>query len=121
MGNRFMNPYFEPLIQTLIVALKSSKLKAVHPNQKTGPLYELTNLDKRCLYNYNFWIKLIRENYSSNTFQELINLVAYENEYLSEIIINAILKGFYRLQVDECKNYIEAASYLMLIEDSYQK
>ena len=79
MGNRFMNPYFEPLIQTLIVALRSSKLKAVHPNQKTGPLYELTNLDKRCLYNYNFSIKLIRE------------------------------------------NYIEAASYLMLIEDFYQK
>lgn len=45
--------------------------------------------------------------------------MAYENEYLSEIIINAILKGFYRLTVDDCKNYIEAASYLILINDSY--
>jgi len=67
----------------------------------------------------NFWIKLIGENYSSKSVGEMINLVAYENEFISEIIINVILNGFFRISVDECKNYIEAATYLLLINDSY--
>ena len=85
--------------------------------QKKGWV-DLSVIDKKCLYSIQFWRKLIEEVESFKFVGELIQLLAYENPYISEIITYVLTKGLYRTTIYESANYLEAAFHLLQIQDS---
>ncbi|KRW99755.1 Armadillo-type fold [Pseudocohnilembus persalinus] len=135
IGNRFYSARYKPVLQviiTLLIDSKNSTYPEVNPSlnnaKQQSEKFDLNVYDKKCLYNQFFWDKLFaysnedsmqaNKNISlSELISCLIQHMAYENEFLSEVIAQVILKNIYLQKFDEC---LSSLYTFLLIEDSLQ-
>lgn len=127
MGNRYTEPEFNPLIQTVANMVKRSRVTT-----KTGappytslarqgyPVYELSANDMKCLFCSDFYEKTLREKYDPQSFGHIIQHFSFENEGFSQTLAEIILKGLNKANYDDVKPYLEAMSYFISLNDMFQ-
>lgn len=130
IGNRYSEPEFSPLIQTVANMVKRSRVTT-----KTGappytslarqgyPVYELSPTDMKCLFCAEFYEKALRDKSDKNesqSFGHIIQHFSFENEGFSQTLAEIILKGLNRSNYDDVKPYLEAMSYFISLNDMFQ-
>ena len=124
MGNRYTDPEFNPLIQTLARMVSRTKVPTKSGNQpntsasKQGlSLFELSENDMKCLLCPDFYEKTLKEKYDPQALGLIIQHLSFENESFSYCIAEILLKGINRCNYEEVKPYLEAMSYFISIKD----
>lgn len=75
----------------------------------------MSPLDKKCLYSLEFYRKSIWYAYGIGMFGGILNLVCFENEYISEIVTKVLILGFNLVSIGAASQIIESTQALLEI------
>lgn len=113
------------LIKTLSILIKHFKPKSFPKVSQTDKspiplqnLREVSAVQKKFLYSYEFWLKLFIEIPSSEYFAPLVVWASYENELLSEIICVCLLRVIFKAISDTTQQVMEIVEIVLKINDS---
>ena len=127
MGNRYTDPEFNPLIQTIAcmvvrshVVTKSGAPPLSSHARQGYPAFNLSSNDLKCLTCPEFYEKTLKEKYNFVCIGTIIQHFCFENESFSYCIAEILLKGINRCNYEEVKPYLEAMSYFVSIADFLQ-
>lgn len=128
MGNKYVNPTFDPLINT-VAYLASHAETERYPNEKGiapptaigSKVYKLSPDERKCLIDRDFVIKTLKEGYDSESLGTIICHWAFENERYSSKVIRVILKGLHEADYDELKPYLEVIKKLLKMNDNLKR
>ena len=128
MGNRYVEPEFNPLIQTVARLVQRANIatkSGTQPHSSFGRagyrLFELSENDTKCLFCNEFYEKTLRDKFDFNSFGLIVQHFAYENESFSYTLAEILLKGINRCNYDDVKPYLEAMSYFVTVGDFLQQ
>ena len=127
IGNRYVDPEFNPLIQTLARLIERAKVptKSGAPPLTSAarrglPTYDLSRNDMKCLLASDFYDKTLREKYDFQAFGLIVQHLCFENDEFSCSVAEMVLKGINRVTFDESRPYLECMSYFVSIGDYLQ-
>ncbi|EGR29288.1 ubiquitin carboxyl-terminal hydrolase family protein, putative [Ichthyophthirius multifiliis] len=116
IGNKFVQSSFQPLIQLVYYLVCRSSIIPSEEKQ-----YELSQNDKICLENQEFYQRCMIENYDIQCLGYLIVYMCYNNMQMSEMINKLILKNIYKSTNDYLKQYLDLVHYFLNINDQFSK
>ena len=124
LGNRYVEPEFNSLIQTVAIMVRRSRITtktgSLPPTSmadKGVPTYELSENDVKCVMCSAFYEKTLKEKYDYTSTGTIIKHFCFENDALTYNLANIILNGINRCGSDDIQSYLEAMSYLFSLND----
>lgn len=127
MGNRYVEPDFNGLLQTVAQMVQRANIPTQSGNLPFSSLarqgfstFPLTENDYKCLTCREFYEKTLKDKHHPQALGVIIQQFAFENEMFSYSIADMILRGVNRTSFDDCKPYLEAMVYFLNIVDFLQ-
>mmetsp|Transcript_29239 Transcript_29239/g.26656 ORF Transcript_29239/g.26656 Transcript_29239/m.26656 type:complete len:296 (+) Transcript_29239:2057-2944(+) len=127
MGNKYAEPEFSPLIQTIALMVRRARVANSNNNipqtslAHSGlSLFDLSQNDENCLYYAEFYEKTLREKHDPQAFGIIFQHFAFDNEHFSYVMATIILRGINRSNYEDAKPYLEAMAYFFGIGDYIQ-
>jgi len=127
MGNRYVEPDFNALLQTIAHMVQRAQIQTqtnTIPFSSLGrqgyPLYPLSENDWKVLTFRDFYEKTMKGKYNSQAIGVIIQQLGFENEVFCYHITDIILKGVNKASFDDSKSYLEAMVYFLNILDFLQ-
>jgi len=127
IGNRYVDPEFNPLIQTLARLIERARVQTrsgtpplTSAARRGLPTYDLSQNDMKCLLASDFYDKTLKEKYDFQSFGLIVQHLCFENEEFSCSVAEMVLRGINRVNFDESRPYLECMSYFVSIADFLQ-
>lgn len=128
IGNRFADPEYKPLVQTIAILVRRAKTQTkdqpptsvAYQGLKT---YDISENDSSCLFCPEFYIKTmqIKDKFDPQAYGVIIQHLSFDNFQYSNSLCNIILQGMSKATTsDEYKPYIESITALLNIQDDLQ-
>ena len=113
LGNKMWNPDFDPLIQTLaVVSQYCSTVSGVRA-------YNLTDLDKKCLFDSRFYEKTLASSYDCKCLGMIIQHWCNEDLKYSEGIAKILLKTLNDRDITDIQGLFDVIAMFLTVDDSY--
>ena len=113
IGNKLFTPNFDALIQTLAI------LDKYCATNKLEGEYQLSENEKFCLLDKEFYDKTLKSGYDGKALGKIIAHWSYEDLEHSQMIAQVLLKGLNEIDYEDVKGYYEALEMFLTIEDSF--
>jgi len=127
IGNRYADPDFNALIQTIAHMVSRAQINTKSgtlPNSSLGhqgyTLYPLSDNDFAVLTCREFYEKTLKEKYHPQALGIIIQQLAFENDTFSYHIADILLRGLNKATYEDTKTYLEAIVYFLSITDFVQ-
>ena len=115
LGNKMWTPFFDPLIQTLAVV--SQYVTTVSGARS----YELVDLDKKCLFNANFYEKTLSNSYDCKCLGIIIQHWCNQDLNYSEGIAKILIKTLNDRDITDLQGLFDVISMFLTLDDIYTR
>ncbi|EAR94410.2 ubiquitin carboxy-terminal hydrolase (macronuclear) [Tetrahymena thermophila SB210] len=98
----------------------TTKLESKSQNKEDE--YTLSEEISLFIFNSQFWEKLIsNETIEPSVLKQLIQKLAFNQQLITNLVSEAIVRGLYRLGLDEVKIYAQAVYHFLSLQDNFRK
>lgn len=113
LGNKMWTPCFDPLVQTI------AAVSQYCTTASGSRAYELSELDKKCLFDQNFYEKTLTNSYDCKSLGSIIQYWSTEDLKYSEGIAKMLLKALNDRDFTDLQGLFDVIAMFLTIEDSF--
>ena len=127
VGNQYTCAKFSMLVETIWILVSKTRTReeqiaiweGYKDESQCPQKYRLTKDAKKCMHEYYFYHKAMKENQSVDSVINLVGHFAYDDDYFCKDVITVILKGFNNnYSIEDTTPYLRLCEKLLMIGDS---